>query len=61
MCGGESKSQGGWTALLNAALHGHADCLKLLIDAGANKDAKDNVRDGHCFAGLFSVIFFPSC
>jgi hypothetical protein len=27
-----------------AAANGRADCVRLLIDAGADKDAKDNVR-----------------
>jgi hypothetical protein len=31
------------TALMDAALHGHADCVRLLIDAGANKDAQSMV------------------
>jgi hypothetical protein len=41
---GESVSQYGYTALMYAAVRGHADCLRLLIDAGADKDTKSNVR-----------------
>ncbi len=37
-------SQGGWTALMRAAIEGHADCVRLLLDAGADKDARHNVR-----------------
>ena len=37
-------SQGGWTALMRAAIEGHADCVRLLLDAGADMDAKHNVR-----------------
>ena len=40
----EYNSQYGWTALIWAALKSHTDCLRLLIDAGANKDARDDVR-----------------
>jgi ankyrin repeat protein len=42
--GGDFNSQGGWTALILAAWNGHADCVRLLIDAGAGKDARNNVR-----------------
>ena len=38
--------QEGYTALLRAAAYGREDCVQLLIDAGADKNAKDNV----CFA-----------
>ncbi len=41
---GNMHAQGGYTALICAAIHGHADCVSLLIDAGANKEAKTNVR-----------------
>ncbi len=51
--GVESDSQTGWTALMRAAARGHADCARLLIDAGADKDARNNVRVGRCLA--------PSC
>ncbi len=44
MCGGESDSQSGCTALAYAAKTGHADCVRLLIDAGADKDIKNDVR-----------------
>ncbi len=42
--GCESHSQGGYTALMYAAYSGHVDCVRLLIDAGADKDATTNVR-----------------
>ncbi len=35
-------------ALIHAAQNGHADCARLLLDAGADKEAKDYVRDGFC-------------
>ena len=39
-------SQDGDMALICAARNGRADCLRLLIDAGADKNARDNVRVG---------------
>ncbi len=47
-CGGgtlaHTGAQGGWTALMRAARLGHADCARLLLDAGADKNAKGEVR-----------------
>ena len=40
-----TRAQDGWTALIVAGFHGHADCARLLLDAGADKDAKDEVRE----------------
>ena len=37
-------TQNGFTALILAAASGHVDCVRLLIDAGADKDAMDDVR-----------------
>ena len=37
-------SQYGRTALLLASENGHAQCVRLLLDAGANKNATANVR-----------------
>jgi ankyrin repeat protein len=42
--GGESDSQDGNTALIRAAAKGHANCVRLLIDAGADKDIRNTVR-----------------
>ena len=47
--GGESDLQRGYTPLIWAAAVDRADCARLLIDAGADKDAKDSVRVGRCF------------
>ncbi len=44
VCGGEFDSQWEETALILAAENGHADCVRLLIDAGADKDTADDVR-----------------
>jgi hypothetical protein len=49
---GESDSQFGETALMRAASNDHTDCVHMLIDAGADKDAKGYVRVGRCFALL---------
>ncbi len=35
-----------------AALTGHADCMRLLLEAGADKEAKDNVRVGFSTVNL---------
>jgi ankyrin repeat protein len=40
----EFDSQYARTALMCAAAKGHTDFVRLLIDAGADKDVKDNVR-----------------
>ncbi len=37
-------AQSGNTALIWAAMRGHADCARLLLDAGADTEVKDNVR-----------------
>jgi hypothetical protein len=37
-------AQDGWTALILAAEYDHADCVRLLLDAGADKNAKTRVR-----------------
>ena len=47
--------QWGCTALIRAAMHGSADCARLLIDAGADKNAKDNVR-----VSVTIVLLMPS-
>ena len=57
--GFDSESQHGTTALIWAAHNGHADCVRLLIDAGADKDAKDQVRVGRCFAEAPSRSISP--
>jgi ankyrin repeat protein len=38
------RSQDGRTALIYAAIYTHADCARLLLDAGADKNAKNKVR-----------------
>ncbi len=36
--------QNGWTALLSAAQSGQTECAQLLLQSGAEMDAKNNVR-----------------
>jgi hypothetical protein len=38
-----ARAQNESTALMHAANGGHADCARLLLDAGADKEAKDVV------------------
>ncbi len=49
--------QDGRTALMCAADIGYADCVRMLLDAGADKEAKDNVRYQYCnlWEGCVSV------
>ncbi len=45
LCTSGSDSQGGKTALIGAAYWGRGvDCVRLLLDAGANTEAQANVR-----------------
>ncbi len=37
-------TQCGDTALIYAAFHGRTDCVRVLAEAGADKEAKNNVR-----------------
>jgi ankyrin repeat protein len=46
--GDESDAQDGSTVLIWAAANGHTDCVRLLIDAGADKEARNHVRVGRC-------------
>ncbi len=39
-----ARVQDGQTALMKASAKGHAECARLLLDAGADKEAKANVR-----------------
>jgi hypothetical protein len=53
----ECALQGGWTALIRAAVNGQADCARLLIDAGADKEAKTNVRRASVLISLLFLHF----
>jgi ankyrin repeat protein len=49
--------QDGDTALIGAAAKGHTDCVRLLIDAGADKDVRTNVRVCHYNLSQLRVYF----
>ncbi len=55
---GEFDWQNGYTALIYAACYGHANCMCLLFDAGADKEAKSLVRVGLCFSLCLEVFVF---
>jgi hypothetical protein len=55
-CGVESDLQ----ALIWAAAYGHADCARLLIDAGADTEATTDVRVGHHLLVSYPPILFKS-
>ncbi len=52
--------QSGLTALIVAARNGHVECARLLLDAGADKEAADNVRRV-CLSRLRSDVGIWSC
>ena len=43
-CCSMSRTQNEETSLIRAAVHGRIDCVRMLIDAGADKEAKSTVR-----------------
>jgi hypothetical protein len=50
-------SQFRFTALIRAAQAGHADCVRLLLDVGADKDAKEYVRAARIIVCVHLVLF----
>ncbi len=54
-------TQDGYTALIHAASNGHAACVRLLLDAGADKEAKDNVRVICCVCCACVYSFCVPC
>lgn len=46
----DAHEQVGTTALMSAAQRAHAECVRVLLEAGANKHATDKLRCGVCFA-----------
>ena len=42
---GKSHVQEGETALIWSSENGHTECVRLLVEASANTEAKENVRD----------------
>ena len=45
MVGRPRQAQEACPALILAASNGHTDCVRLLLEGGADKEARDNVRD----------------
>jgi hypothetical protein len=45
----------GWSALIWAACNGHAECVRLLIDAGADTEATDEV---HLPCNAFFIVIY---
>ncbi len=43
------EAQDGSTALVLAAWHGYTECVRLLLESGADKEATDDVR---CIIGV---------
>jgi hypothetical protein len=59
--GCESDAQNGSTVMMIASENGRADCVRLLIDVGADKEAKDDVRVGRFFVEAPSYFLAPCC
>jgi hypothetical protein len=58
-CGCESDPQCGRPALITAVVHHRTDCVRLLIDAGADMTIKDFVRvDFRLSLLLLSSVYF---
>ena len=60
--------QRGFTPLIRATVGGHLDCVRILIESGAKKETKDDVRGIALYGcdwdfvdaitGLLRVLFF---
>ena len=52
-----THTQNGFTALMRAAQEGHIDCVKALLEAGADKEAVDLVRsERHLFSSFSADV-----
>ncbi len=69
MCIG-TRAQYEMTALLWATYNGHADCVQLLMEVGADKEARDKVRGwfqlprlrmSQCFFGSLVMVSADIC
>ena len=59
---GRRRAQWGQTALMCAAHKGHTDCVRLLLDAGADTNAKMNVRvSAVTVCGCWAVVLGDWC
>jgi ankyrin repeat protein len=50
-----------YTPLIHAAENGHADCVRVLLDAGADKDAVNEVRCGRFNASTIMRVKAFQC
>ncbi len=50
------QTQGGSTALIMAAENGSTDCVRLLVEGGANMDVINNVRSLNFTACMFRCL-----
>ena len=50
--------QVGWTSLILAARYGHVEVASLLLQRGADIEAKDEVRINHPLKGFFDFLHF---
>jgi ankyrin repeat protein len=48
--------KGGWTALLRCAENGHVDAIKMLLDAGSNSEAAENVSQMFCSLSILISV-----
>ncbi len=46
--------QNGYTALMRAAREGHTECVRLLLESGADTEAKTQVRNSEQSASVFA-------
>ncbi len=58
--GDEDYESGVRIALIVAAAKGHAECVRLLLDAGADHNVTDQVRVPQCLIVLFVCLYFCS-
>ena len=49
-------AQYGWTPLMSAARGGHADCVRVLLDAGADKEVKRRIYTDHVRGEYTSAV-----
>ena len=54
-CGGTRRRQDGSTVLIHAAANGHTDSVRLLLESGADMEAKNDVRIMHNVQSLFHL------
>ena len=60
MIEGGGNAQWRHTALTRAAGHGRVDCLRLLLEFGADKEAQDSVRHTRAISGLCILLIMYS-